>query len=285
MTGASVEPRGGGAEFDASRVGEILQRAASRVLPAGGFDRAGAQRKDDGSLVTAIDTSLQEIIAADLEAAYPGIPLLGEEMSHARQSAVLEIADGEFWVLDPLDGTTNFIAGFPFFGLSLALVRDGRAVVGAIYDPLRGELFTAEAGAGARLNGQPIAPTSVARLAHCIANVDYKRLTRTVAERLVRCPPYRSQRNLGSCVLEWCWLALGRFQLYLHGGQKLWDYAAGSLVLEEAGGALAGFDGSPLDCRSLGKRAVIAATDPRLLEQWMEWVSRESPLGGPGGFG
>ncbi len=269
--------------IDSTVVGDILRRAADRALPLEGVERGGAQSKDDGSLVTAIDTRLQEIIAGDLAAAFPGIPLLGEEMTHARQSTILDGANGEFWVLDPLDGTTNFVAGFPFFGISLALVRDGKAVIGVVYDPLRRELFSAESGAAARLNGAVISVPTGGRLGNCIANVDYKRLTRPLAERLVRCPPYRSQRNLGSCVIEWCWLAAGRFQLYLHGGQKLWDYAAGSLVLEQAGGALACFDGSPLDCRSLGKRAVIAATDRRLLEQWLEWVRRAMPAA-QGGF-
>ena len=102
-------------------VGDILRRAASRVLPPGLHGVRGVQRKDDGSLVTRIDTELQQFIETELTASFPGIPLLGEEMSHAEQTGILDRSDGEFWVLDPLDGTTNFVAGFPFYGISLAL--------------------------------------------------------------------------------------------------------------------------------------------------------------------
>ena len=86
-------------------------------------------------------------------------------------------------------------------------------------------------------------------------------------------PPYRSQRNLGASVLEWCWLAAGRVQLYLHGGQKLWDFAGGNLILTESGGAATSLSGVPLDCGSLRKRSVVAAISPELLEQWASWLN------------
>jgi fructose-1,6-bisphosphatase/inositol monophosphatase family enzyme len=117
-------------------------------------------------------------------------------------------------------------------------------------------------------------------LRDCVANVDYKRLVSGLADRLVRYPPYRSQRNLGSCVLEWCWLAAGRLQLYLHGGQRMWDYAAGSLILREAGGKFTTVAGNPLDCRKFTKRSVIAATSPELHALWLAWIrENQQPWG------
>jgi myo-inositol-1(or 4)-monophosphatase len=92
----------------------------------------------------------------------------------------------------------------------------------------------------------------------------------------VRYPPYRSQRNLGSCVLEWCWLAAGRLQLYLHGGQRMWDYAAGSLILGEAGGSFTTIGGNPLNCQKFTKRSVVAAVSPPLHQKWLAWVSENN---------
>jgi len=266
---------------DVETASEIVRTASSRFLgTAIKRDRRHAH-KDDGTLVTQTDGAIQRFVETALGETYPAIPFIGEEMVHARQ---LEVLDGahRFWVLDPLDGTTNFVAGFPFYGISLALVEDDAIVLGVVHDPIRAETFTAVKGQGARLNGEPLDPDAPDRLGQCVANIDYKRLTRQVAERLVRAPPYRSQRNLGSCVLEWCWLAAGRFQLYLHGGQRLWDFAAGSLVLAEAGGVARGFEGGVLTCDSLSKRSVIAAVTPALFEQWNAWIARQGCLAARG---
>ena len=161
-------------------------------------------------------------------------------------------------------------SGFHFYGVSLALVIGGEPQVAVIYDPTRKECVSAVAGKGAYLNGVRLPQQSGYILSDCIANVDYKRLVGYLAAQLVRCPPYRSQRNLGSSVLEWCWLASGRFQLYLHGGQKLWDFCAGYLILQEAGGAATSLSGEPLNCGSLRKSSAVAAVNPALLGKWVE---------------
>jgi len=156
-------------------------------------------------------------------------------------------------------------------------------VLAVVYDPCRDECFAAAAGQGATLNGATLRTTSNAETAHCIACVDFKRLARTLAEHLVAGPPYKSQRNLGACVLEWCWLAADRFQLYLHGGQRLWDYAAGSLILREAGGSAVTLDGVPIPDSSgkqylSGKLSVVAASNPTLLEDWRSWITDRADL-------
>lgn len=230
--------------------------------------------KEDGSVVTELDYRLQEAIFGALGARFPQIPLLGEEMSLSEQQSVLEAGHSGVWCLDPLDGTTNFSSGFPFYGVSLALIIQQKVALGVVYDPVRDELFSAAEGAGAFLNGAPLRTGGGGNVEREVAIVDYKRLTGRLAERLVRSPPYRSQRNLGSTVLEWCWLAAGRCGLYLHGGQKLWDYAAGSLVLKEAGGWATALDRTPMRFDSLVKRPVVAAADQPLYEQWMDWIER-----------
>ena len=236
--------------------------------------------KQDGSWVTDLDRRMQENLLTKLRHRWPQYGFIGEEMTHADQAAVCDRSRAGYWVLDPLDGTTNFTAGFLFYGVSLALVVDGRPRLGVVFDPVRGECFAAQSGRGAYLNQQPLVrPATDARtLSECIAIIDYKRLVGDLAEQLVRSPPYRSQRNLGSSVLEWCWLAAGRAQLYLHGGQKLWDFAAGYLILTEAGGAATSLSGQALDCTRLRKRSVVAAVNPNLLTLWDEWINANSAV-------
>ncbi len=249
-----------------------IVRGAGQSLLGAGVAALRTGTKDDGSVVTEIDLRLQQHIAAALEGRWPGLALIGEEMEHREQVRTLAQAASGFWCLDPLDGTTNFSCGFPFYGISLAFVREGESELAVVYDPIRQECFYARRGQGAYLNGAPLRCGDGMPLRRCIANVDYKRLVSRLAERLVRSPPYRSQRNLGASVLEWCWLAAGRFHLYLHGGQQLWDYAAGSLILAEAGGAASAIDGGAMHYGSLSKRAVIAAASPQLLSAWRAWV-------------
>lgn len=255
----------------------ILVEAAKYCLPD--IDAANGlelMSKLDGSIVTDIDTALQREIKKRLQEKWPLIPMLGEEMSHELQADMLNFASAGLWVLDPLDGTTNFTKGYPMFGLSLAYVQNGKTTKAVIYDPNREERFSAAMGEGAWLNGVRLQAGNVNAIEDCIANIDYKRLTSALATRLVSCPPYRSQRNMGSCVLEWCWLAADRMQLYLHGGQHLWDHAAGRLVLSEAGGVASRIDGQMMSSDKLVKQSAIAAANPQLFRLWFDWVTRQS---------
>lgn len=250
---------------------EPLLRAASaeHVLPH--WAQVARATKPDGSLVTAADTAMQAHIERALLAQFPADGFLGEEMLEPEQQRML--ARGRFWCLDPVDGTSNFASGLPFFSVSLALIDGGRAVAGFVYDPLRQECFSAFLHDGAYLNGQPLtAPPQARPLRQCVAVVDFKRIYGSLTARLALDPPYGSQRNLGSCALEWCWLAAGRFQLYLHGGQKLWDYAAGHLVLAESGGHATTIEGESVFTQRLVPRSVVAALDPELFAGWRAWL-------------
>lgn len=244
-----------------------------RVLGAPG--PVGARRKADGSLLTARDRLLQTELARTLRELGSRDPLLGEEMTPELQRQVA--GEEAYWCLDPLDGTTNFAAGVPFFGTALAFIRAGRVESALVYDPARDECFVARSGGGAFVNGRKIVPSARERpLSQDVACVDFKRLDKTLAARLAQAPPYASQRNLGACAIEWCWTALGRFGLYLHGGQRLWDYAAGALILLEAGGVVESLDGSPwrgeVSPGDAGaKRAFAAAPGAEAIAAWRSW--------------
>ena len=256
---------------------DIVKDAATVIMSLRKGDLI-AETKPDGSLVTAVDQEIQRQLKRILMAKWPEYGFIGEEMRHVDQVKACTQSEHGYWVLDPLDGTTNFTAGFLFFGVSLALIIDSLPVLAVTYDPVRDECFSAQLGKGAFLNGQPMTCPVTKDLSDCVANVDYKRLVVDLSTRLVRCPPYRSQRNLGSSVLEWCWLADGRIQLYLHGGQKIWDFSAGFLILREAGGAATSLSGLPLDCSNLRKRSIVAAVNQHLLTQWVEWIDANSNI-------
>ncbi|WP_240342473.1 inositol monophosphatase family protein [Methylococcus sp. EFPC2] len=250
-----------------------LVRTAAREELLSRFSVAERRYKSDGSVVTEADLAMQQRLTAELARLFPEYALLGEEMPEDQQRALIESGDRGLWCLDPLDGTSNFAAGLPFFGVSLALLKHRRPILALVYDPIRDECYTAEAGKGARLNGAPLRCTAAGLpLRRCLAMVDFKRIPGLVSALAVR-PPYGSQRSLGAVVLEWCWLAANRYHVYLHGRQKLWDYAAGALILAEAGGHAETLAGEPVFSDALQARSVVAAGDPALFEEWKSWLA------------
>lgn len=265
---------------DLELLGALLREAArAHILPRCADPRA--RLKDDGSWVTDADLGMQRHLQASLAGHWPEVPLLGEEMSPQQQrelmAAEAAAPDGPgLWVLDPLDGTSNFTAGLPAFGPSLAWVQAGRVRLGLVLDVMRDELFDAALGQGARLQGQALRCPPAPPMRRAIACVDFKRLPHALAARLATEPPYASQRSLGSVALDWCWVAAGRFHLYVHGAQGLWDYAAGCLILAEAGGASQTLQGEAVFDNSLRKRSALAAVDAALLQEWAAWVARSA---------
>lgn len=250
----------------------VREAARAELLPR--FTRAAREFKADGSIVTEADIAMQARVHAAL--AQAGLlmgGLLGEEMSAEEQQRLLADTSRGIWLLDPLDGTSNYAAGIPCFSVSLALVRDGVVSLGLVYDPVRDECFTAVAGQGACLNGERLHPKAAGvPLSRSIAMVDFKRLPRHLAQRIAEQSPYASQRNFGSAVLDWCWLAAGRGHVYLHGGQKLWDFAAASLILAEAGGHAVTLEGESVFRPALVSRSVAAALDREMFEAWRGWL-------------
>ena len=247
----------------------LIEIAEAEVLSR--YRHPEISRKRDGTLVTDADLAVQVSLTERLAEFWPEIPLMGEEMTEAEQQAVAETDC--YWCVDPLDGTTNYSSGLPFFALSLALVMGGEAVLGIVYDPVRHECFRAERGKGAWLNDELLRLYEGPRsLKECIAFVDLKRLTPALANRLANEPPYRSQRCFGAIALEWCWLAAGRAHLNLHGGQKLWDYAAGRLIFAEAGGVFCDDSMSSEPRLGLKVMPAMGAVDKPLFMMWKKWL-------------
>ena len=258
---------------DLDVLADIVRRAArEELLPR--FNRVAREHKADGSVLTEADLAIDARLRRELAERWPEIAFLSEEMEAAEQQALLAATERPLWCLDPLDGTSNFAAGIPFFGVSLALLSDGQVELGLIYDPIRDECFTSRRGAGAWLNGQRLhtAPIGLP-LKQCIALIDLKRLSPALRQRLIETPPYQSQRNFGSCALEWAWLAAGRGHLYLHGGQKLWDLAAGTRLFAEAGGVSYTLNDEAVFVARLEARSAVASPDPALARIWLNWLS------------
>ena len=248
----------------------IITACEAEIHPR--FNAVERNYKTDGSVVTEADLAMQKHITEALQIAYPEIPLLGEEMSQEEQQDLL--SSPAVWCLDPIDGTSNFAAGDPYFSVSLALIENGKSTVAIVYDPIRDECFMAKSGEGAWLNEQKLyAKKFNLPLKKTLAIIDYKRLPSGLATQLVTTVPYGSQRSLGSIALELCWIASGRAHVYLHAKQHLWDYAAALLILKEAGGMACTFDGELLQSNTLSPRSTIAALDKQLFDDWRSYLN------------
>jgi myo-inositol-1(or 4)-monophosphatase len=244
--------------------------AAEEIMPR--YMKMALQHKSDGSLCTEADIASQEALTRKLQAIL-NVPVLGEEMPAEEQFAIWKMGSEGLWCIDPIDGTSNFVRGLPYFAVSVALLREGKSVLGVVYDPVADVVFGAESGKGAFLNGEKLVARKTANtLGEALANVDMKRLSTKLVAQLATHPPYSSQRNFGASALDWCYTAAGRYDVYLHGGQKLWDYAAGTLVLSETGGYAACIENDDFSQGDIWQRSVIAAHDKKLFDEWKSWI-------------
>jgi myo-inositol-1(or 4)-monophosphatase len=219
-----------------------LAALAARIAEeAGGVLREGRTRartvvetKSTGTdMVTDVDRASEALIAARLAEERPGDGLLGEEGTATPSSTGVE------WIADPLDGTTNYLYGFPSFGVSIAASYDGEVVAGAVHDPTHGETFIASIGNGATCNGVPLQVAGPATLATALVGTGFsygrerRAVQAAVLPRLL--PAVRDIRRAGAAALDLCWVGLGRLDAYYEWGLAPWDWAAGSLVATEAG--------------------------------------------------
>lgn len=203
--------------------------------------------KNKNDFVTAADKWVQHHIKSRLCELYPTFAFLGEEEAGEGIDPAVPT-----WVLDPIDGTTNYIFSYGLSAVSLGLVLGGRAVLGIVYNPYTDECFHATRGGGAYLNGRPIRVDSAKALADTIASVGtssyYKERSKklfALAERLyLSCIDIR---RTGSCAIDLCYVAAGRVGVYAEYRLQPWDFAAGSVILSEAGGTLSDWEGNPVD--------------------------------------
>lgn len=248
-------------------------RSVAREVIMPHFLTAQRNQKDDGSLFTVVDLAAQEALIERL----PRIidrPVLGEEMPESVQLRLWHEGHDGIWCIDPIDGTTNFVNGIPFFGVAIAYIKEGRTRFGVVYNPMTDEAFYAEEGGGAFLNGNPLPLRTPARhLLDAVAGVDFKRIPKALGDALATQSPFYSQRNFGSSALEWCFIAAARLDVYLHGGQMMWDFAAGSLIAAEAGARCSMLDGEPLDMAPGRKTPVVVGASADLYREWMDWLA------------
>ncbi len=193
--------------------------------------------------VTAADVASERAVSAAIREAFPGHAILGEEEERADLHT-----PGPLWIIDPLDGTTNFIHGFPAFCVSVGCVQDGRVLAGAVLDPTRDELFAAARGAGSTLNGAAIRVTGRGTLADALIGTGFPFRQHQHVERYLDAlravmAEVAGVRRAGSAALDLCYVACGRFDGFWEEALKPWDVAAGSLIIEEAGGVVTDFAG------------------------------------------
>lgn len=206
---------------------------------------AGVQVDKKGTidLVTDVDIAVERMLRALIAERFPDHDVLAEELGVGANAAARCR-----WVFDPLDGTTNFAHGLPIFCASLALAIDGEAVVGAVYDPNRRELFTAERGGGARLNGTSLHVSNAAVLLDAMLVTGFPYSVHDTLDEIIGLfsrfvGRARAVRRLGSAAIDLCWLAAGRMDGFWEEQLQPWDTMAAALVVQEAGGIVTGMDG------------------------------------------
>jgi myo-inositol-1(or 4)-monophosphatase len=205
-----------------------------------------------------MDRASERLIVDGITRARPGDAILSEEGAGATGST------GVRWVVDPLDGTTNYLYGHPGFAVSIAVEVDGSPVVGVVHDPVHGEVFTAARGRGAGRNGVPIRPSTAADPATALlaTGFSYDRARRgdQAAVLVALLPRVRDIRRMGAASVDLCSVACGRVDAYYERELNHWDLAAGLLIAEEAGAAVGGIGGGPA-----GPASVLASA-PALFE-------------------
>ena len=223
----------------------VVRRAGRQLLEAHG-DKGVREKSAHQDLVTRYDGQIQRFLETELLALLPEAGFLGEEDLGDDAPAGRETV----FIVDPIDGTTNFVKGLPHCGISVGLARGGVMELGVVYDPYLDELFSAVRGGGAFCNGRPL-HVSGASLADSVVVLGTSPYYRQYADQtfaLGRALFLRAMdvRRIGAASLDLCYLAAGRMDCYFEYLLSPWDYAAGSLILQEAGGAVTALDGSPL---------------------------------------
>ncbi|KAJ3054599.1 Inositol monophosphatase 2 [Rhizophlyctis rosea] len=229
----------------AREAGAVIREAFTNRGKAATVDY---KKENAADLVTVTDRAVEALVFSKLRAVFPDHKFIGEETVSATEDAKTQLTDAPTWVVDPVDGTTNFVHGFPFVAVAIGFVIEKVPVVGVVYNPILDELFHASAGQGAFLNNQPLPlmpPTPLPSLATALVATEYgsdrqdailgpkfRALQKVVAD------PVRGVRSLGSAALNMCYVARGALDAYWEAGVHLWDVAAATIVVREAGGAV-----------------------------------------------
>ncbi|HEY2905286.1 MAG TPA: inositol monophosphatase family protein [Vicinamibacterales bacterium] len=259
----------------------LLTTAIEAVVKAGELQMARfggniqVDKKGTIDLVTEVDVAVERMFRALVAERYPDHAVLAEELGGAASAP-----RGPCWIFDPIDGTTNYAHGLPIFCSSLAFEIDGVAEIGAIYDPTRKELFTAERGGGAFLNGRPLRVSSATTLvdAMLVTGFPYdvhQRVDEIVGLFGAFVARARAVRRLGSAAIDLCYVAAGRMDGFWESDLKPWDIAAGALIVAEAGGRVTTLTGEPFKSRG----GEVLATNGHLHDGMLETIQRQKGKG------
>ena len=249
-----------------AKVNELLECGIEAARLAGALQRERyedatlkVERKGRIDLVTEVDVACEKIIVEHISSSYPEHGILAEEGEANRKD------EGFLWIIDPLDGTTNFAHGFPIFAVSIGVAVDGVVQAGVVYDPLRDEMFTATKDGGAFLNGNPIKVTDCERLEEALLATgfpyDIKTNPRNNINNFNRVAlEAQAVRRPGAAAVDLVYTACGRLDGFWEQRLKPWDMAAGALIVEEAGGTVTDMAGKPLDLYG----ETVCATAPKI---------------------
>ncbi len=264
----------------------FLTTAIEAVVRAGDiqlahFGRAmRVDKKGTIDLVTEVDVAVERMFRALVAERFPGHQVLAEEMGGSAEAPA-----GPCWVFDPIDGTTNYAHGLPIFCASLALEIDGAGEVAAVYDPTRRELFTAERGGGAFLNGRPLRVSAAETLVDAMLVTGFPYDVHTRVDEIVGLfgafvGRARAVRRLGSAAIDLCYVAAGRIDGFWESDLKPWDIAGGSLIVTEAGGRVTNMEGAPFTSRGrhvLATNGVIHEAMLAVIEEFQQARLRRAP--------
>lgn len=256
----------------------VIAREAGALVLHYFHQKLKIEYKGDADLVTAADRASEKLIRERISTQFPSHDVLGEEQGLNDQGSDYR------WYVDPLDGTTNFAHGYPVFCVSMALEhqaagdraagRPGQRIAGVVYDPTRDELFSAEQGRGARLNGETIRVSKTAQLKECLVGTGFPSHKRHKNPNIFFYHQITLKthgvRRAGSAALDLCNVACGRYDGFWEFNLNPWDTAAGVLIVEEAGGKATRFDGSPFELNSRETLASNGFVHDALIHEFQE---------------
>jgi myo-inositol-1(or 4)-monophosphatase len=248
----------------ARRAAALINRASFDI------DRVVVTEKQHNDFVTDVDPAAEQAIIEILSKAYPDHAFLGEESGASRN---LNDETEYCWIIDPIDGTTNFMHGFPQYCISIALAQRGVVTQGLVYDPVRNDLFTATKGAGAYLNDKRIRVTRHDRIGAALLATGHAAGPKAIDEYLkmyaVMAERCQGIRSAGSAALDLANVAAGRIDGFYQKGLKPWDYAAGALLVSEAGGIVGELTGES----DFQKKGDLMAASPKVFAQMVPFLS------------
>lgn len=237
---------------------------ACDILKAGFYSEFRVQEKRHRhDLVTEFDLKSEKIIVDTIKKAYPHHAIVAEESGIQG-----DIENQPTWIIDPIDGTWNFAKQIPSFAISIATYYRGKVHLGLALDPISGELFLATYGGGATMNGKPIYVSNT-------LEIEDSGISLATCKHLRPIHALSQIRRSGSSVLDLCYVAKGALEGFIYPALRVWDYAASSLIIEEAGGTVTNFQNQPLTF-PLREPSAIVATNGKIHGEIIQWISMEN---------